>query len=120
MTVGPDPERYPGASRRTRVARERTLLAGWRTDVALGAVALAIGGLVPKVSHAPDERFIAFRIGCGLLALIFAIGGSVRDRGVVTAITVNLTVLIVLSVAALLARVDIRHREHDESLSSSW
>jgi putative membrane protein len=96
------PGRHPDASRRTHVARERTLLAWWRTRVAVGAAALAIGGLVPKVSHAPNKRFIAQGIGYGLRALIFVIGGSVRDRAVqraiaascravVTAITVSLT-----------------------------
>src|SRR5208283_1380497 len=78
--------RYPEASRRTHFARERTLLAWWRTGIGVGAVALAIGGLLPKLSHVPRERFEALGVGYGLLALIFVVGGSLRDRAAQKAI----------------------------------
>jgi uncharacterized membrane protein YidH (DUF202 family) len=109
---------YPDASRRTHFARERTLLAWWRTGIAVGAVAFAIGGLLPKVGHVPRIRFEALGIGYGVLALIFVIGGTLRDRAsrkaiavnahadvptwAVAAITAYLIVLIVLSVLAFL------------------
>jgi uncharacterized membrane protein YidH (DUF202 family) len=121
MESGPDPQtpkRYPEASRRTHFARERTLLAWWRTGVAVGAVALAVGSLVPRVSGIPKDRFIALGVGYGILALIFVVGGSIRDRivqkavaagsfaelptWVVTALTVYISMLMVLSVAAFL------------------
>jgi uncharacterized membrane protein YidH (DUF202 family) len=121
MDSGPDtqtPKRYPEASRRTHFARERTLLEWWRTGVAVGAVALAVGSLVPRVTNIPKDRFIALGVGYGVLALIFVIGGSVRDRivqkavaagsfaelptWVVTALTVYISILMVLSVAAFL------------------
>jgi len=119
MTSSPESDprrRYPEASRRTHFARERTLLAWWRTGVAVGAVALAIGGLLPKVSNVPRVRFEALGIGYGVLALVFVIGGSVRDRAsqraiaansfaelpvwVVAGLTVYLSILIALSVIA--------------------
>jgi len=121
MRVSPESESersYPDASRRTHFARERTLLAWWRTGVAVGAVALAIGGLLPKLSHVPRERFEALGVGYGVLALIFVIGGSVRDRAsqraiaanshaelpgwAVGGLTVYLAALIILSVIAFL------------------
>lgn len=121
MTANPDPEpprRYPEASRRTHFARERTLLAWWRTGIAVGAVALAVGELLPKLSHAPRERFMALGIGYGILALIFVIGGSVRDRAArraieeggfadlpgwaVTGLTAYLAILVVASVASFI------------------
>ena len=80
---------YPDASRRTHFARERTLLAWWRTGIAVGAVAFAIGGLLPKVSHGPRVRFEALGVGYGILALIFVIGGTLRDRASRKAIAVN-------------------------------
>jgi membrane associated rhomboid family serine protease len=55
----------------------------------VGAVALAIGGLLPKVSHVPRERFVALGVAYGLLALVFVIGGSLRDRAARRAIAVN-------------------------------
>jgi putative membrane protein len=121
MTVSPDSDRqgrYPEASRRTHFARERTLLAWWRTGVAVGAVALAIGGLLPRLGHVPRERFEALGVGYGVLALIFVVGGSLRDRAAqraiaansfaevptwaVAGLTIYLAALIVLSVAAFL------------------
>ena len=71
---------FPEASRRTHFALERTLLAWWRTGIAVAAVALAIGGLLPRLGHVPRERFIALGVGYGILGLIFLIGGAVRDR----------------------------------------
>ena len=108
--------RYPEASRRTYFAQERTLLAWWRTGIAIAAVALAIGGLLPRLSHTPRVRFIALGIGYGVLAPVFVIEGSLRDRvsrqaleinsfaelptWMVATVTGYITLLVVLMVAA--------------------
>ena len=120
MTTGVDDQagRWPEASRRTHFAQERTLLAWWRTGIGVAAVALGIGGLVPKLSGLPKERFILLGVGYGVLALIFVIGGSIRDRAsrralasndfaelsptAVTLITSFASILIILTVVAFL------------------
>ena len=120
MDSGDDPgdeRRFADPSRRTYFAEERTLLAWWRCGIAAAAVALGVGAVLPKLGDAPRGRFIALGIGYGILAIIFVVGGSLRDRQsrralaanrfaevpdwVVAAVTVYLTVLVVLTVVAL-------------------
>jgi uncharacterized membrane protein YidH (DUF202 family) len=116
-----DPEeggrRFPDASRRTYFAEERTLLAWWRCGIAAAAVALGVGAVLPKLGDEPRARFIALGIGYGVLAAIFVIGGSARERQsrraladnkfaevpgwVIAAITVYITVLVALTVVSL-------------------
>jgi uncharacterized membrane protein YidH (DUF202 family) len=69
-----------GPSRRTQFAQERTLLAWWRIGLASAAVALAVGGLVPRLGHFPKARFFALGVEYGLLALGFVIGGAIRGH----------------------------------------
>ncbi len=114
----PDGERrFPDASRRTYFAGERTLLAWWRSGIAAAAVAIGIGAVLPKLGDGPRGRFVALGIGYGLLALIFVIGGSLRERQsrralatntfasvpgwVISTITLYISVLVVLTVVAL-------------------
>ena len=76
-----EPETMFGpASRRTQFAQERTLLAWWRTGIAAGAVALAVGGLLPRLGDLPGPRFLALAAGYGVLSLFFVIGGSVHGH----------------------------------------
>ena len=42
------------ATRRTRLANERTFLAWWRTALGTEGLALATGKLVPEVTDGPD------------------------------------------------------------------
>ena len=111
-------QRFPDASRRTYFAEERTLLAWWRSGLAAAAVALAVGAILPKLGDVPRARFVALGIGYGILALIFVVGGSLRDRQsrralatngftevpgwVVTTVTTYLVVLVVLTVVAVI------------------
>jgi len=112
------PESFEDASRRTHFAEERTLLAWWRTGIATAAVAIGIGGLVPRLAGMPRARFVALGIAYGILAVTFVVGGLVRVRRsrealahntfahvpmtALTAITAFIVVLILLSVLALL------------------
>ncbi len=112
-----EPRRFPDASRRTYFAEERTLLAWWRSGIAAAAVALGVGAVLPKLGDEPRARFVALGVGYGLLAVIFIIGGSLRERQsrralaangfaelpgwVIVAVTVYLTALVVITVAVL-------------------
>ena len=69
-----------GASRRTYFAAERTLLAWWRSGLAALAVALGVGRIVPALIDAPTAPFIALGIGFGVLALVFIVYGTTRQR----------------------------------------
>ncbi len=109
---------FPDASRRTYFAEERTLLAWWRCGIAAAAVALGVGAILPKLGDVPRARFVALGIGYGILAVIFVVGGSLRDRQsrralatngfaevpgwVVAGVTTYLTVLVVLTVVAVI------------------
>jgi putative membrane protein len=113
----PDERQFPDASRRTYFAEERTLLAWWRSGIAAAAVALAVGAILPKLGDEPRARFVALGVGYGLLAVMFVVGGSLRERQsrralaanrfaevpgwVIVVITTYLTVLVVLTVVAL-------------------
>ena len=105
-------------SRRTMFAEERTLLAWWRTGIASAAVALAVGGLIPRLGDLPKGRFLALACGYGLLSLFFVIGGTIRGHRVtramanngfsrlaewgVIAVAAYTSVLVILTVVALL------------------
>lgn len=109
---------FGAASRRTQFAQERTLLAWWRTGIAAAAVALAVGGLLPRLGDLPRPRFLALAAGYGVLSLFFVIGGSIRghlsrqalDRQgfsavsewVIVGVTVYISALVILTVIALL------------------
>jgi putative membrane protein len=110
--------RFPDASRRTYFAEERTLLAWWRSGIASAAVALGVGAILPKLGDEPRARFIALGIGYGVLAVLFVVGGSLRDRQsrralaehrftevpgwIIATITTYISALVVLTVVALL------------------
>jgi putative membrane protein len=119
MDQSPDPEaRFGDASRRTYFAEERTILAWWRTGISSAGVALAVGAIVPHVTHLSRTRFVALGAGYGVLALFFVIGGNLRakasDRAlahrnyadfsglVMTIATCYISVLVILTVVAFL------------------
>ncbi len=73
-------------TRRTWLAAERTWLAWWRTGLAASAVALAVGRLLPSVSHGEHWESQALGIGYALLALGVFVMGAVRQRANATAL----------------------------------
>lgn len=77
--------REPGledATRRTRLANERTYLAWWRTGLTALALAVGIGRIAPDVSDV--VRWPYELVGCGfaLLGLAFIALGYIRTRTV--------------------------------------
>jgi len=71
------------ASRRTRLANERTYLAWWRTGLAAIAVCVGVGRIVPDVTkHAARWPFEAVGAGYGVLAVAFLVFGYARVRTV--------------------------------------
>jgi putative membrane protein len=71
----------PGdGTRRTLLAAERTWLAWWRTGLAVSAVALAVGRLLPDVGSGAHWPPRVLGVGYGLLALCVFVIGGVRER----------------------------------------
>ncbi|HZO79314.1 MAG TPA: DUF202 domain-containing protein [Solirubrobacteraceae bacterium] len=67
-------------SRRTWLASERTWLAWWRSGVAVGAVALAVGRLLPGLTHGAQWPFRAVGIGYGVLSVAILLVGALRQQ----------------------------------------
>lgn len=77
--------REPGvedATRRTRLANERTYLAWWRTGLTALAVCVGVGRLVPAVSSAPHWPYEALGVGYGILGAAFVAAGYLRTQAV--------------------------------------
>ncbi len=70
------------ATRRTRLANERTYLAWWRTGLTSFAVCIGIGKVVPGVSHVTKWPYEAVGAGYGLLGIAFMTAGHLRIRSV--------------------------------------
>jgi putative membrane protein len=74
------------ATRRTRLANERTYLAWWRTGLTAFAVSLAGGKLVPALTEESRWPYVAVGVGFALLGLAFVGYGYRRLREVDEAI----------------------------------
>lgn len=72
------------ATRRTRLATERTYLAWWRSGLTALAVGLAAGKLVPELSSGAAWPYEILGIGYSLLGLAFIAYGY-RRQGMVEA-----------------------------------
>ena len=66
------------ATRRTRLANERTYLAWWRTGLTSIAVSIGLGRIVPGVSHVTRWPYEAVGAGFGLLGVAFIVLGYAR------------------------------------------
>ncbi|HEY4349405.1 MAG TPA: DUF202 domain-containing protein [Gaiellaceae bacterium] len=74
------------ASRRTRLANERTYLAWWRTGLTSLAVCVGLGRIVPGVSHVTRWPYEAVGAGYGVLGLACILMGHLRVRAVERAV----------------------------------
>ena len=70
------------ATRRTRLANERTYLAWWRTGLTSLAVAIGIGKIVPGVSGVTKWPYEAVGAAYGLLGVAFMLVAHMRVRSV--------------------------------------
>jgi uncharacterized membrane protein YidH (DUF202 family) len=60
------------ATRRTRLANERTFLAWWRTALATLGLGVALGKVLPEVSDPPHWPYVAVGAVCSLLGAALA------------------------------------------------
>lgn len=74
------------ATRRTRLANERTYLAWWRTGLTSFAVSLATGKLVPELSDGPSWPYTALGVVFALLGSFFVFYALRRQRAVERAV----------------------------------
>jgi putative membrane protein len=74
------------ATRRTRLANERTYLAWWRTGLTALAVSFGAGRLLPALSSGPNWPFELVGIAFALVGIVFMSYGYIRHREVETAL----------------------------------
>jgi inner membrane protein YidH len=74
------------ASRRTRLANERTYLAWWRTGLTALAVSFGAGRLLPALSGGSNWPFELVGIAFAAVGIAFMSFGYVRHRDVETAL----------------------------------
>jgi inner membrane protein YidH len=68
------------ATRRTRLANERTYLAWWRTGLTALAVSLATGRIVPTLSHRTAWPYEVVGAGFALLGIACILNAYQRER----------------------------------------
>jgi putative membrane protein len=70
------------ASRRTRLANERTYLAWYRTGLTALAVGIGIGRVVPVVTDSSSTAYEVVGAGYGALGIGLFVAGFLRSRNV--------------------------------------
>lgn len=68
------------ATRRTRLASERTYLAWWRTALAAFAVSLGVGKVIPELTGGSTIGYEVVGVGYALLGIAFLAYGLHRQR----------------------------------------
>lgn len=85
----PTPPREAGvedATRRTRLANERTYLAWWRTGATLLGLAIAVGRIAPDIANAKSWPYEVVGACFGVVGLAFILVGYRRAKTVETAL----------------------------------
>jgi putative membrane protein len=80
-------DEHGDATRRTRLANERTYLAWWRTGLTAFAVSIGAGRLVPAVAGGPQELYSAVGVLFAVIGILVIVYGRTRGREVDTAIS---------------------------------
>ena len=75
-------EELRDATRRTRLATERTYLAWWRTGLTAFAVSFGSGRIVPELAGGAAWPYEAIGVAFGLVGLGFIAYGYVRQKQV--------------------------------------
>jgi inner membrane protein YidH len=75
-------EEVRDATRRTRLATERTYLAWWRTGLTAFAVSFGAGRIVPELTGGAAWPYAALGVAFGLVGLGFIGYGYVRQKQV--------------------------------------
>jgi len=70
------------ATRRTRLANERTYLAWWRTGLTTFAVSVGAGKLVPALSSGSAWPFQVIGVGFGAVGILFIVYAYLRQKRV--------------------------------------
>ena len=73
-------EQIVDATRRTRLASERTYLAWWRSALAAFAVSLGVGKIVPELTGGSAIGYELVGVGYALLGVAFITYGYLRER----------------------------------------
>jgi putative membrane protein len=68
------------ATRRTRLANERTFLAWWRTGLTAFAVSLGAGKVVPALTDETRWPYVVVGVGFAVLGVAFVAYGFRRQR----------------------------------------
>ncbi len=74
------PEDVVDATRRTRLANERTYLAWWRSALAAFAVSLGVGKIVPQLTGGSSVGYQIVGVGYALLGIAFIAYALVRQQ----------------------------------------
>jgi putative membrane protein len=80
-------DEHGDATRRTRLANERTYLAWWRTGLTAFAVSIGSGRLVPAVAGGPQDLYSVVGVLFALIGILVIVYGRKRGRDVDTAIS---------------------------------
>jgi putative membrane protein len=95
------------ATRRTRLANERTYLAWWRTGLTALAVAFGAGKIVPALAAGPQWPYTIVGVGFALVGVALIAFGHVRRRRVEAALDRGEFAPLSDTVSALLAAVGV-------------